>query len=310
AAVTFIWVQAAPLLIGVVFRLTAGYGSGPTVAAVYALQLDGNYLVAAAAVLGVLLLALRYLGRQPYLAPVTAERPSPVAPVVRYGVIVALTFIVLFGVVTQPIDVVILLPALLVARPLANLVLRSTGLGAQLARLPMPIRLIMGFAVAVAIGWVVVSVLGFQSELSGFFTMVVALAIGYIVMTIFITDASAPTPASATSGTSAAGSGVVTTLVLLIGLLIFLGLPAVALADNGSDHADGWGDAAAAALAAAGAAALVSAWLVAPTFTRDNLELWEQMKQRYKETRPFQIDPADYEKPPHRPPRFGGRRAK
>ena len=260
AAMTYIWIQAAPLLIGVVFRLTRGWG-GPTVAAMQALQLEGNYLLAAAAILGLLALGLRYLGGRPHLAsPESSPSGLPGGPIVRYVVTVALTLVVLFGVITQPIDVVILLPVLLLARPLADFVLRSTGAGPQLARLPMPIRMILGFAVAVAIGWVVVSVLGVHSELSGFFTMVVALAVAYVVVSVFIAaDSGSPAPTSAPAETHVpGGGGVATTLMLTIGLLVLLGLPAVALADNGGDHADGWAETAAAAAAAGGAGALVA----------------------------------------------------
>jgi hypothetical protein len=256
AALTWIWAQAAPLLIGVVFRLTTGWG-GPTINAMYPLQLDGNYLVAAAAILGLLLLGLRYLGRQPDLTPLPPDPPSGLtgSPIVGHLVTVALTFVVLLGVVTRPIDVVVLLPALLLARPIATYVLRTTGVGPQLARLPMPIRLVVGFAAAVAIGWVIVSILGFQSDLSGFFTMVVALAVGYIVMTFFLAADSA---ASDGSRDAPVGSGVATTLMLTTGLLLFLALPELVLADNGGDHADGWPNAAAAALAAAAAGALAA----------------------------------------------------
>lgn len=41
--------------------------------------------------------------------------------------------------------------------------------------------------------------------------------------------------------------------------LISLAFPAIALADNGGDHADGWGEVGAAATAAAGAAAVAAA---------------------------------------------------
>ena len=58
---------------------------------------------------------------------------------------------------------------------------------------------------------------------------------------------------------AAHGAGVVTGMMLTIGLFVFLALPAAALADNGGDHVDGWGEAAAAAAAAAGAGALAAA---------------------------------------------------
>jgi hypothetical protein len=41
--------------------------------------------------------------------------------------------------------------------------------------------------------------------------------------------------------------------------LLWIAIPAIALADNGGDHVDGWGDAAAAAAAAAGAGAMAAA---------------------------------------------------
>jgi hypothetical protein len=203
-AITYIWIQAAPLLIGVVFRLTRGWG-GPTVAAMQALQLDGNFLLAAAAILGLLTLSFRYSGRRPHLAsPDSTASGLPGGPIVRYLVTVALTLVVLFGVITQPIDVIILLPVLLLARPLALAVLRMTGAGAWLGGVPMPIRLVLGFGLAVAIGLVIISVLGIQ-PMSGFFSMVVALALGYIVVTVFLAaDESAAVPAGPKSKPPAA----------------------------------------------------------------------------------------------------------
>jgi hypothetical protein len=257
AATTFIWAQAAPLLIGVVFRLTAAWGV-PTVAAMQPLQETGNDLVLAAEVLGMLLLAIRYLGKRPHLMPAFYGR-GPMLPggaIVGYVVGVTLSFIALYGVVTRPIDVVILLPALLVARPLARAVLRRTGAGPKLARVPMPLRFIAGFAVAAGIGWLVISIIGIQ-PMSGFFSMVVALALGYIVITVFVAD-DAALPVTAKVDTRATGGGLVTSLVLVIGPLVCLALPAIAFADNGGDHADGWPATAAAALAAAAAAALAA----------------------------------------------------
>jgi hypothetical protein len=148
----------------------------------------------------------------------------------------------------------------------------------KLTRFPLPYRLIIGFVVAVAIGWVVVSVLGY-SELSGFFTMVVALAVGYVVMTFFL--AADPVAADVPRDT-AVGSGVATTMMLIIGLVLFVALPGLALADNGGDHVDGWPDAGAAAAAAAGAGAVASAAQQRKSFKqglRDSIQrAWEEWK--------------------------------
>ena len=62
---------------------------------------------------------------------------------------------------------------------------------------------------------------------------------------------------------AAPGSAAITAFMLGIGLFVFLAMPSVAFADNGGDHADGWGATAAAALAAAGGgglAALLGRW--------------------------------------------------
>jgi hypothetical protein len=257
-ALAFAWVQAAPLLIGVVFRLTAGWGS-PTIAAIYPLQLDGVYLVGAAAVSGLVLLGIRYASSRPWLASAFLDRPAsvPGGPVVAYLVTVALTLLVLSGVITQPIDFFILLPALLLGPAVGRWVSRSTPIGSWLARVPLPVRLIMGFVIAVGVAWVVISILGIQ-PISGFFSMVVALAISYVIISVFIATGRPQPAVGAGTGSSSAAGGVVTTLTLAIGLFVFLALPAIVLADNGGDHADGWPAAAAAALAAAGAAALAA----------------------------------------------------
>jgi hypothetical protein len=66
------------------------------------------------------------------------------------------------------------------------------------------------------------------------------------------------------SRASATAAFAVWAVVLALGLLAFLGLPSLAFADNGGDHADGWAETAAAALAAAsggGLAALIGGWL-------------------------------------------------
>lgn len=112
--------------------------------------------------------------------------------------------------------------------------------------------------------------------------------------------------------------------VLAIGLLAFLGLPSLAFADNGGDHADGWGETAAAALAAAsggGLAALLGGWFrkspppPSPKNpkgshgfprhfdTREDFEDWAQEMDYDGPPPPYLTPPPDVNLPPT-PPGF------
>ena len=92
--------------------------------------------------------------------------------------------------------------------------------------------------------------------------------------------------------------------MLAIGLLAFLGLPSLAFADNGGDHADGWPEIAAAALAAAsggGLAALIGGWLNPPPQAPPNVPKGSDGFPRHFDTRrDFDewAEESDYDGPP------------
>ncbi len=153
--------------------------------------------------------------------------------------------LLLSSVLRKPVDALVLLAGLLLARPVARGVLRLTRLAGVLAAIAWPIRLIAGFALALAFAWYFLAIAG-VSLVSPFFNMVIAIAVGFIIIEIFrAADEVVATPRPA-GGHMASALGK--------GALLLLAVPAVALADNSREHAD-MDDVAAAQAAAASAAA-------------------------------------------------------
>jgi hypothetical protein len=158
-----------------------------------------------------------------------------------------LTMLLLASVLRKPVDVVVLLAGMLAARPIARQLVQRSQLARPLAAVAWPIRLIAGVAISFGVAWLFLAGVG-VSQLSPFFNMVIAIAIGLIVVEIFLA-------ADELAGRrSQAGMGA----AIGIGALLVIGLPTLALADNFGDHPDIGGPAAAAAAAAGagGAAAL------------------------------------------------------
>jgi hypothetical protein len=198
-------------------------------------------------------LALRYLllPAPPQPEPAADQRgPGSLGKLV-FGVVVPLAL--LSSVITQPVDAIVLVVAVLGARPISALVLRRARLARPLAAIPRPLRLIGGVALSAGVSYLIVSVLG-VSTLSRFFTMVVAMGVSYVLVRTLL-DADNLTPSSADAGPSlAAGIGA----SLTIGVMFWLFGAGPVLADNIIGQTDGWGEAAAAAGAAAGAGGLAA----------------------------------------------------
>jgi hypothetical protein len=256
AALTFMWAQAAPLLINVVFTTASMWGS-PTVAAVAALQLSGHFLVVAAAASALLLLAAHFAGHGAVLDPPVGAQPLilPGGPIAAKLLSAVLAFALFVGIIKQPVDALILIAGLLLSRPVATLLLRATRLGPPLAGIQWPIRLVIGFAAAAAVDWAFIAIAGY-SDVSPFFNMIVAIAIALVVVQFFLVADEVSQRKSA----SIPMAGTVATVALWLWLvLVALAVPAAVLADNGGDHVDGWAAASAAAGAAAGAAGVAGA---------------------------------------------------
>lgn len=247
-----IWGVGAPLLVRPVF--TWSDLNSPTANAGWPLLVHslifGVIVGAAASVV----LAIRYLLLPAATEPVPAAEPRGPGSLGKlvFGVVVPLALF--SSLITQPVDAAVLVVAVLSARPISALVLRRARLAGPLAAIPRQLRLIAGVALASGVSYLVVSVLGI-STLSNFFTMVVAMAVSYVLIRILL-DADSVTASPTDSGPSlAAGIGA----SLTIGVVFWLFAAGPVFADNIAGQTDGWSNGAAAAGAAAGAGGLAAA---------------------------------------------------
>jgi hypothetical protein len=229
----FIWVLGAPLLVVIAF---VPRWPQPTTLPGAVMVAYGPLLAAALAVAALALFGMRYFGPVAHVARAAdePERLARRASLPAYLASLVFTLVILSGVLREPVDFLILLAGVLAARPVARLVLRVTRLAPALARIVWPIRLIVGFGFALAFAWYFLAVVG-VSQVSPFFNMVIAIAVGVVLIELFL-----------------AADDVVATAGLLL-----LVLPGVAFADNFSSQGD-MPSAAAAAAAAAGAAGAAS----------------------------------------------------
>lgn len=248
AALTGIWVLGAPLLMVVVFFTTSVWQQAPYVPS-GVMVIYGKWVAVSLGIATLVIFGVRYFGP---IARVGREEDEPTwggAPVAARLGTLALTLLVLASVLRKPVDALVLLAGLLAARPVARRVLSVTGLARPLAVVAWPLRLILGFAISLGFAWLFLTTVG-ASSLSGFFNMVIAIAVGFIIIEIFLAADEVVVPRPPPPGVATA---------LGIALLLFLGVPGTALADNYGNQADMPGPAAAAAAAAgaAGAAAFL-----------------------------------------------------
>jgi hypothetical protein len=243
---TYIWALAAPLLMVGVYLSS---GRVPPSLPTQVLERHDALLALAAGIVALAGFGLRYLGRSARVARL-ADEPVPAggaAPRLVYLLVLVFVMLLLSSVLREPVDIAILLAALLLARPVGRFVLRVTRLASWLGRIAWPIRLIAGFGVALAFAWYFVAIVG-ASRISPFFTSVVTIAVCLVIIEVF---RAADDLMAEPSGRERAGT--VTALVLWLCLMA----PTVALADNRDGDTDTNLDALARAAAgsAAGAAA-------------------------------------------------------
>jgi hypothetical protein len=255
------WSLAAGMLIGVVFLLTGRFGTGPTLRASNTLEVSPWLLFGPATILVVVVLALRYLGK---VVPLALDEPRdpPPSRARRYLLRVsnlAMVLILLSGMLHKVIDLVILAAALVLGRPLARAILRSTGLARPLARVPWQLRLVAGGAAAMAFSVAFIRVIG-NSDVSRWFNAVIAVAISFVLIEVFLeADRVARETKDRPDGGSTSEKPAVTAAVL--GLVAVLELGAFVL--PGTTFADAYGDLADTFWLIAGLAAGSAAFLAA-----------------------------------------------
>ena len=257
----FLWTLAAPLLIRPVFSLS--FMRQPQTAAIFPLQ-NAGWVVAVVAGLGAAaFIAWRgpvgLLGREPVRTAFWSRRE---VAVVRHVVGAGLLTVGLAGVIVQPSDAIILFAALVLARPIAWVIVARAGLGVVTSRLPPVVRVLLAVAAAFGIASLTVPRFFTRNDID-YFSVVVGLVGAFFVIELLLVDRRDAAPEAPPDPPTSAVAGVVTGLIagLLAGfglLLITLLVPVAVLAHDCSSPGDCLGAAAGAAAAAAGAGAALN----------------------------------------------------
>lgn len=286
----WLWTLAAPVLIRPLHTLA--YLRTPQVAAIYPLQVGGWSLALVGAIAAALLVAAR--GPGSLLAETAAGLPpawsrrAEVAIALRLVVAAFLT-VCLLGIISGPLDALLLFAALAGARPLARFLMERLRLDRLTDRLPAAARV----ALAVGVAFVAASVIVprfYSVRDETFFSIVVGIIAAMFAAELVSVDRGekrVPSRAPSPAATGVLGG------LLLLGLSVLV--PTLALADNCADPADCYGLGAGAAMAAGGAGAMLSSRRNPPrdddAFKKRKLDYIDKQIQREREHPSFPDEP-------------------
>jgi hypothetical protein len=256
-AFIWFWTLAATVLIRPVFTWSSLPG-GVRLEAIQPVQTAGLVFVAAGGLMAGWVAFARGPGGlldPPITQPVRRSPAGPLAvvrAVARHVLVAALLTISLGGLITVPLEAAALFGALVAARPVARLVADRTSTGTLVRTLPpvarYAIAAVLTFTVAqLAVAPLYQFAITSGSESPQFLSVVVAVAIGIMLVELATTPGSGGT--SRPTARSAAAAGAV-----LVGVLLALELaaPLTVLADNCAGLVDCWGTPFLAALAGGG----------------------------------------------------------
>jgi hypothetical protein len=284
------WVGAAPFLLRPVFIWSDRFGS-PTVPAIQPIQESGLIIVAVGviAVLAVTLLRDRLNVLDDEATGLNAPQDIGVAdePLMSdelqfFARLITDAFAVaaLGGLITGALDVAILFGTLIIAKPVADRLLKRVPILLDaLSRVPWVLRFLGGFAFTYIAGLVINGALTNTTVGdSEFFSIVVSVAVGLFFLQILLEadaiadevaderadrDALPPAPDSPIAPASAGGAGLaILAAALLLSAFSIFTVPAAVRADNCSSKSDCPQTADAEAGAAAGAAAVVAVTVI------------------------------------------------
>lgn len=282
------WIGAAPFLLRPVFVWSEVLGT-PTDQAIQPVQASGLVLVAVGVILVVAVTLLRDLLNVLDEEAVALNAPQDIGvsdePLVSdqlafFAHLITDAFAVaaLGGLITGALDVAILFGTLIIAKPVADRLLKRAPVALELlSRVPWVLRFLGGFAFTYIAGLVIngafadTSGVPFSGE---FFSLVVTVAIGLFFLQILLEadsmanevaeereerDALPPAPGAPNAPVSAGGATVtVIAAALLLSAFAIFAVPAGVQANNCSSRSDCPNAADAEAGAAAGAAAVVA----------------------------------------------------
>lgn len=305
SAFIWFWTQAALVLIRPVF-VWSTLPSGVTLAAVFPVQSAGLVF----AVAGGLVAGLGALARGPAGLLHEADRPSApprtgvlalAARTVRRIVVAALLVVGLGGLISWPLEAVVLFVVLLGAAPLARFVADRTPIGSLVLALPPIARYALAAVLSFGVAQVTIAPLfRFAAvDTSGrypeFFSVVAAMAIGIVLVQL------ATTPATRRPSAASIASTVTVALALAGGLFLIVFLaPLTVAADNCGSLSDCWGVAFFAALTG-GALPLLYGMAFAPQKPPPPTPIPRGRSYGPPEMPPG-FDPPRPPRPPDRPP--------
>ena len=240
SALTVAWSLAAGLLIGVVFLLTAAFGTGPTLRATNTLEVSAYLFFIPAAVITFVLLATRYRGPNAPLAidEPAGRVPSPRRRLIQRGIGLALAVVALSGTLHKEIDLLVLVVGLALARPVARWILRATKLARPLARVFWPIRLAAAAAIGFAFSFAFISAF-YNVEISRWFYAIVAIVVSFVVIEIAMEADNVALEAGPTVADEATPAVVPVVTSLVAGLMLLTAMaPAIVSADAFGDLID------------------------------------------------------------------------
>jgi hypothetical protein len=237
---TFLWCNAQPYLIRPVFRIA------PQSPAMLPQQLPVQLALAAAVIALVLGYAYQARAKSPtdFISLVDLGNLRGGSALVARVVVYALALVAILGLLTSPIDPIILVAAFVGAELLAGLVAATPQLGHLVASTPLWARLLAGMAATFLVAQLITGIV--QQPLLGseFFPMIVSMAVGLIIFRVLVTAELAPiSPQAPMRPSPGSGVAVVALLAVLAAATALLSSPTPAAADNCSGLSDclsGW----------------------------------------------------------------------
>ncbi|HET7636513.1 MAG TPA: hypothetical protein VFK93_02420 [Candidatus Limnocylindria bacterium] len=237
---TFLWSNAEPYLIRPVF------GGSPQSPAMLPQQMPVQLGVAAGVIALVLGYAYQARAKSPtdFISLVDLGSLRGASALVARVVVYALALVAILGLLTSPIDPIILIAAFVGAELLAGVVSTTGALRNLIASTPLWARLLAGMAATFLVAQLITGIV--QQPLLGseFFPMIVSMAVGLVIFRVLVTAELAPVAVQAPPRPSpGSGAAVVALLAVVAAATALLASPTPAAADNCSGLSDclsGW----------------------------------------------------------------------
>lgn len=239
AAAVYLWAVTIPWLVKPVFTWSA-------LQVVNRIATDATWYHWPILVIGVALLAglaaiwPRAVVRDEVSESAESEGRRPARSMAREVILqlaVVLALALLFGgLMTTPIEALVLIAGLVAAGPILTILLPRIPVPDRLAAASPAVRWAVGMVVALAVAWVILTLAGKNLFTTDYFVLAVTLAIVVPMFRIILEAGADRFEAEEAADTDVSGAGaIVRTMILLVASVGWLALPAVVLADDCSD---------------------------------------------------------------------------